>query len=65
MIPKCGNCKHLLDHEDGAICGKTLLFTEDEDICHDWETEEVFNPTKLVALAIVAIGIVLLLANFL
>lgn len=65
MIPKCGNCKHLLDHEDGAICGKTLLFTEDEDICLDWETEEVFNPTKLVALAIVVIGIVLLLAIFL
>lgn len=65
MIPKCGNCKHLLDHEDGAICGKTLLFTEDKDICLDWETEEVFNPTKLVALAIVVIGIVLLLAKFL
>jgi hypothetical protein len=65
MIPKCENCKHRLDHPEGIICNKRLLFVDNDATCLDWENDELFNPTKLVALAIVAIGIVLILGKFL
>ena len=42
-----------------------MIFVHEDDTCEGFENDELFNPTKLVALAIVVIGIVLLLAKFL
>lgn len=61
----CKNCKHCLIHPDGLICDKKLIFVETNDYCEDFENDELFKPSKLVVLAIVAIGIVLLCAKFL
>lgn len=47
------------------MCTKKLCFVRDEDFCPDFENDELFNPTKLVAFAIIVIGIVILCANFL
>lgn len=65
MIPKCKNCKHRLDHPEGIMCDKRLLFVDNDATCLDWENDELFNPTKLVVLAIVVIGIVLICTKFL
>ena len=65
MIPKCENCKHRLDHPEGIVCEDKLCFVEPDDTCLNWETKEVFDPTKLVAFTIVAIGIMILCAKFL
>ena len=63
MIPKCKNCKHRLDHPDSIVCAKSLEFSDPEDTCIEWENEDFFNPKIMIALAIVAIGIVILLAK--
>ena len=65
MIPKCENCKHRLDHPEGIVCEDKLCFVEPDDTCLDWENDELFKPTKLIAFTIVAIGIVILLAKIL
>lgn len=61
----CSNCKYRIEHPEGLICEKNLAFTNPEATCLDWDNDELFKPHKLVALAIVAIGIVLILGNFL
>lgn len=47
------------------MCTKKMIFVQDEDYCPYFENDELFNPIKLVALAIVAIGIVILCVKFL
>lgn len=42
-----------------------MIFVHEDDTCEGFENDELFNPTKLVVLAIVVIGIVLLCAKFL
>ncbi len=61
----CDTCKKCLQHPEGLLCSDRMVFVEPNSTCLDWENDEIFNPTKLVALAIVAIGIVILLAKFL
>lgn len=62
----CKNCNHSSDeHEDGRMCTKKMIFVEDNDYCPYFENDELFNTPKFVALAIVAIGIMLLCAKFL
>lgn len=61
----CSNCKYRLDHPDGIVCENKLAFVEPTDNCTEWETEELFDPTKLVAFTIIAIGITFLLGKFL
>lgn len=65
MECKCKNCRYRLDHPEGIVCEKSLSFVDAEYACNKWENEDLFNPKKMVALAIVVIGIVLLLAKFL
>ena len=47
------------------MCTKKMIFVEDNDYCPYFENDELFNTPKFVALAIVAIGIMLLCAKFL
>ena len=47
------------------MCTKKMIFVEDNDYCPYFENDELFNTHKLVALAIVVIGIALLCAKFL
>jgi hypothetical protein len=61
----CKNCKHRIEHSEGIICERNLAFTNPEATCLEWDNDELFKPHKLVAFAIVAIGIVLLCAKFL
>lgn len=61
----CDTCKKCLQHPEGLLCSDKMVFVEPDDACLEWENDELFNPTKFVALAIVAIGIVLICANFL
>jgi hypothetical protein len=61
----CKNCKHCLEHHEGLVCSKHMIFVHEDDTCEGFENDELFNPTKLVVLAIVVIGIVLLCAKFL
>ena len=65
MICKCENCKHRVPHEEGLLCGNKLCFVEPTDNCTEWDNEELFDPTKLVALAIIVVGVVIVLAKFL
>ena len=65
MECKCKNCKFAKEHEEGLMCTNKLYFVEPDDTCLEWDNDELFKPHKLVALAIVAIGIVLLCAKFL
>ena len=61
----CETCKHCLAHPDGRLCSEKLIFVEEDDACLDWETDELFNPTKIVAFAIIVVGIIVLLSKFL
>ena len=61
----CENCKHRLDHPEGIICGNKLSFVDKNGTCADWDNEDFFDTTYLVAFTIIAIGIVLICANFL
>jgi hypothetical protein len=61
----CANCKYRIEQPEGIVCERNLAFTNPEATCLDWDNNELFKPTKLVALAIVVIGIVLILSNFL
>ena len=61
----CKNCKHCLEHPDGKICDKNLIFVQEDDYCEGFENDELFDPSKLVAFTIIAIGIVILCAKFL
>jgi hypothetical protein len=65
MIPKCKNCKYRLDHPDGLLCGKSLKFSDPDDTCIEWENEDFLNPKKMVALAIVVVGIIAILSKIL
>ncbi len=59
----CRNCQHSCLHEEGRMCTKKLCFVRDEDFCSYFENDELFDPTKLVAFAIIAIGIVIFLSK--
>lgn len=61
----CKNCKHCYEHDEGKLCAKHIMFVHDEDCCPYFKNDELFNTPKFVALAIVAIGIMLLFAKFL
>lgn len=61
----CKNCKHCREHSEGRVCSKHMIFVHEDDTCEGFENDELFNPTKLVVLAIVVIGIMLLCAKFL
>lgn len=61
----CRNCKHFIIDGDEKVCTKHILVVRGRDTCRDFENDEFFNPTKLVAFAIVTIGIVLILSKFL
>ena len=61
----CKNCKHCIEHPDGKVCDKHLVFVQDNDYCFDFENEELFNPTKLVLFAIVLVAIVIFLSKIL
>ena len=61
----CKNCKHCLEHPDGLMCGNKMVFVDKEDTCLDWDTYELFKPTKLIAFTIIAVGIVIFLAKIL
>lgn len=65
MIGNCFNCQHSCLHEEGRMCTKKLCFVRDEGFCPDFENDELFDPTKLVAFAIIVIGIAILLSKFL
>lgn len=65
MKCNCNNCNSCLQHPDGLLCSKKMVFVEKEDTCLEWESDENFEAGKLVALAIIAIGVVIMLANFL
>lgn len=47
------------------VCTKHIMVVRGRDTCKNFENDEFFNPIKLVAFAIVAIGIVLILSKFL
>lgn len=47
------------------MCNKHLVFVHKDDTCEGFESDELFNPTKLVAFAIVVIGIVIFLSKIL
>lgn len=61
----CNNCKHCLEHSDGKVCGKHLIFVHNDDTCEGFENDDLFDPTKLVAFTIIAIGIVILCTKIL
>jgi hypothetical protein len=65
MIPKCKNCKYRLDHPEGIVCAKSLEFSDPDDTCIEWENEDFLNPKKMVALAIVVVGIIAILSKIL
>lgn len=47
------------------MCTKKMIFVRDEDFCPDFENDELFDPTKLVAFTIIVIGIVIFLSKIL
>ena len=61
----CKNCKHCIEHPDGKVCDKHLVFVQDNDYCFDFENDKLFDPTKLVLFAIVVVAIVIFLSKFL
>lgn len=61
----CNTCKHCFEHSEGLWCEDKLTFVHKEDMCYNWDSDEVLASGKFVSLAIIAIGIVLLLAKFL
>ena len=42
-----------------------MIFVHEDDTCEGFENDELFNPTKLVVLTIVTIGIVIILSKIL
>lgn len=65
MMCTCKNCKHCLTHPEGKMCENKMVFVEDDHACLDWENDELFDPTKYVAVAIVIVAIVIFLAKIL
>lgn len=65
MKCNCNNCKHCLKHPDGLLCGKKLIFVERDNLCEDWNSEELFSPTALVIIMVIAVAIVAICAKFL
>lgn len=61
----CKNCKHCLEHPDGKVCGKHLVFVHKDDTCEGFETDELLNPKKIAAFAIIIAGIVIILLKIL
>ena len=61
----CKNCKHRLEHSDGKVCGKHLVFVQEEDYCMDFENGEFFDPTNLVLFTFAVVVIVLILSKIL
>ena len=51
----CKNCKHCLNHADGTICGRKLVFVRERDYCLDFDTKNIFNPVPLILVAILFI----------
>ena len=61
----CKNCKHCLEHPDGKVCDKHLIFVQEDDTCEGFETEEISDPTKLVLFAVAVVAIVIFLSKIL
>ena len=61
----CENCKHCVEHPEGKICDKHLIFVQQNDYCDNFETEEMSDPTKLVLFAVIVVGIVYFLSKIL
>lgn len=61
----CKNCKHCLEHADGKVCGKHLIFVQEDDYCEGFENDELFDPTKLVLFAVAVVAIVIFLSKIL
>ena len=61
----CKNCIHCLEHPDGKVCAKNLVFVDENNTCDSFDNDIVTKPIGLVVLAIVVIGIVILCAKFL
>jgi hypothetical protein len=61
----CKNCKHCLEHPDGKICGKHLIFVHNDDTCEIFENDELFDPTKLVLFTVAVVAIVIFLSKIL
>ena len=67
----CKNCQHScrwkIDeyHDEETFCNNKMIFVTDEHTCNEWGNETLFNVSKLVVLAIIVVGIVVLLSKFL
>lgn len=59
----CENCKHCRIYDEGNLCMKRLIFVNKQDSCEDWETDKFFSPTRMVAFAIIMIGVMVLLSR--
>ena len=63
MICSCEKCKYCVICDEGNLCMKRLIFVNKQDSCEDWETDKLFSPTRMVALAIIMIGVMVLLSR--
>lgn len=61
----CKNCKHCLEHADGKVCDKHLIFVQEDDYCDNFETEEMSDPTKLVLFTVAVVAIIIFLTKIL
>lgn len=61
----CRNCKHCLIHPEGLVCANRMVFVDKEDTCIDWDTDELSKPTKLIALTIILLAMIIILGKFL
>lgn len=61
----CNNCKHCLIHPDGLMCNKHLVFVHKDDTCEGFENDELLDPKKIAAFAIIIAGIVIFLSKIL
>lgn len=62
----CKNCKHFTPHHDGAsLCNKKICFVDKRDSCREFNTDEMFDPTKLVLFTVAVVAIVIFLSKIL
>ena len=72
-MPKCNcktcqySCKHQIDehYPEATFCTKKHAFVEDDDVCIDWENDEMVDISRWVIFTIAVVAIVIFLAKIL